>query len=327
MTSNRTLHGRPRPEILFAHPAYQFGRAFERRGTGLPFREVRSLEALTAEVATAEVLVVSGLWRNALIAHAPKLALLQSVSAGINQYDQAAFAAAGIRLANASGVNAIAVAEHAFALMLALTRHVHHARDNQALRHWRPMIGEPATRESELAGKTLLVVGLGPIGERIARLAKAFDMTVIGARRRPEEGSNAADRVVGLTDLGTALAAADVVVLACPLTPETEHLIDAAALAQMKPTALLINVARGKVVDEPALVDALQGAKIAAAGLDVTAEEPLAAASPLWAMPNVLITPHTAGETQAYEERIIDLMLENIGRLQAGSPDLANQIV
>ena len=115
--------------------------------------------------------------------------------------------------------------------------------------------------------------------------------------------------------------------LTCPLTPETTNLIDAKALSAMKPTAHLVNVARGKVVDEPALIHALQEKRLAAAGLDVTQVEPLPATSPLWAMPNVLITPHTAGETQRYEDGVIDLLVENLDRLWRGETALKNQVV
>ena len=122
-------------------------------------------------------------------------------------------------------------------------------------------------------------------------------------------------------------ASADIVALTCPLTPETTNLIDAKALSAMKPTAHLVNVARGKVVDEPALIRALQEKRLAAAGLDVTQVEPLPATSPLWAMPNVLITPHTAGETQRYEDGVIDLLVENLDRLWRGEAALENQVV
>jgi phosphoglycerate dehydrogenase-like enzyme len=123
------------------------------------------------------------------------------------------------------------------------------------------------------------------------------------------------------------LPTADIVALTCPLTSETTNLIDAKALGRMKPSAHLINVARGRVVDEDALMRALAEKRIAAAGLDVTREEPLPPASPLWAMPNVLITPHTAGETQRYEDGVIDLLLENLNRLWRGEATLINQVV
>jgi len=122
------------------------------------------------------------------------------------------------------------------------------------------------------------------------------------------------------------LGEADIVALTCPLTPQTQNLIDAAALAAMKPGAHLVNVARGRVVDDPALIRALQEGRLAAAALDVTCEEPLPASSPLWTMPNVLITPHTAGETQAYEDNVIDILLENLDRLWRGAP-LRNEVV
>jgi phosphoglycerate dehydrogenase-like enzyme len=207
----------------------------------------------------------------------------------------------GIRLANARGVNARAVAEHAMALMLALSRRLPEARDNQNKRVWRGMIGDLSQREDELGGKTLLVVGLGDIGGRLAQLAKAFDMHVVGLRRHPAFGRGAADAVHAMDELNSLLPDADFVALTCPLTAETENLVGAEAFGRMKPTAYLVNVARGRVIDEAALIEALATHRIAGAGIDVTAEEPLAPNSPLWAMEHVLITPHTAGETRRYE--------------------------
>src|SRR5581483_7836792 len=159
------------------------------------------------------------------------------------------------------------------------------------------------------------IVGLGQIGGRIAELAKAFDMRVIGLRRDPEAGRGAADAVRAMAELPVLLPEADFVVLSCPLTPETEHLIDASALDRMKPSAYLDNVARGRVVEEGALTAALAEHRIAGAGLDVTADEPLAADSPLWSMPHVLVTPHTAGETRRYEDNVIEILRDNLDRL------------
>jgi phosphoglycerate dehydrogenase-like enzyme len=189
------------------------------------------------------------------------------------------------------------------------------------------MISEIGQREDQLGGKTLLIVGLGRIGSRLAQLAKAFDLRVVGIRRDASRGGEGADAVYGHDCLHEQLRAADIVALTCPLTAETTNLIDAKALSAMKPTAHLVNVARGKVVDEPALIHALQEKRLAAAGLDVTQVEPLPATSPLWAMPNVLITPHTAGETQRYEDGVIDLLVENLDRLWRGEATLKNQVV
>jgi len=320
----------PRPEIMtigFAHAAYRLGEAFARRNTGIRHWEVRTLDELKARAGEADVLVVSGLWRNEILVAAPKLRFVQSISAGVDQYDKAAFAQRGVRLASAQGANAQAVAEHAMALMLAVSRRLGEAARHQATRHWRPMISDRSVREFELAGRTLLVVGLGGIGGRLAHMAKAFGMRVVGLRRDPAAGKGAADAVHPMAELHRLLPEADMVALTCPLTPETTNLIDAAALARMKASATLVNVARGKVVDEPALIAALEKGAIAAAGLDCTVVEPLPADSKLWAMPQVVITPHTGGETARYEDNIVDLLMDNLGRLGRGEAALKNQIV
>jgi phosphoglycerate dehydrogenase-like enzyme len=321
------LPSKDRLAICFAHPAYQMAARFAARGTGIAHFQVRNPEAYAARLPDADVVVSSMMWRNDLVPHAKRLRFVQSISAGIDQYDKEVFRAQGIRLASAAGVNAYAVAEHAMALILALKRHIHTGRDNQAAKVWRGMISHIPEREDELGGKTLLIVGLGRIGTRLAKLAKGFDLKVVATRRDASRGGEGADAVHGHDRLYELIASADIVALTCPLTPETTNLIDAKALNLMKPTAHLVNVARGRVVDEDALIRALSEKRIAAAGLDVTREEPLPPASPLWTMQNVLITPHTAGETQRYEDGVIDLLLENLGRLWRGETALVNQVV
>jgi phosphoglycerate dehydrogenase-like enzyme len=313
--------------ICFAHVAYRLAERFQLRNTGIRHFEVRSVDDLAARVAEADVLVVSGFWRNEFAAKAPKLRFIQSISAGVDQYGRDVLKAGGIRLASAQGANERAVAEHAMALILALARRLPEARDNQAKRHWRGMMSDFARREEEIGGKTLLIVGLGRIGQCLARLAKAFDLRVIGTKRDPSTGRGAADEVHASGRLHGLLPSANIVALTCPLTPETENLIDARALAAMKPGAHLVNVARGRCVDEAALLAALETGKLAAAALDCTREEPLPASSPLWALDNVLITPHTAGETRRYEDNVLDLLMDNLGRLWRGEPLLKNQVV
>ena len=313
--------------ICFAHGAYQMADRFAARATGIAHFQVRSLDDLRARASEADVVVASMMWRNDLLAITPKLKFVQSISAGTDQYDRAAFQHRGVRLASAAGVNANAVAEHAMAMILGIERHIVSGRDHQARAHWRPMLSEIASREAELTGRTMVIVGLGRIGSRLARFARAFDMRVIGVKRDVSTGGDGIDTVVTTADLQKVLPQADFLVLTCPLTPETENLIDARALALMKPTAMLVNVARGKVVDETALVAALHSKRLRAAALDVTQEEPLPAASPLWSMPHVLITPHTAGETQAYEDNVIDILIENLDRLGRGDSVLRNGIV
>ena len=331
MTGSETVvapfPARDKLTVLFAHGAYQMADRFAARGLGVAHFQVRDAAALEARAADADVIVVSGLWRNEVLARAPRLRFVQSISAGTDQYDRAAFVARGVRLASAAGVNANAVAEHAMAMILATERHIVTGRDNQARAHWRPMISNIAQREAELAGRTMVIVGLGRIGSRLARFARAFDMRVIGVKRDTATGAADVDTLVATADLKRILPNADFVVLACPLTPETENLIDATALACFKPTAMLVNVARGRVVVEAALIAALQSGRLRAAALDVTREEPLPTASPLWAMPNVLITPHTAGETQAYEDNVVDILIDNLARLERGERELRNGVV
>jgi len=313
--------------ICFAHVAYQLQERFLLRQAGIDSFGVRTPDEFAQRIGEADVVVVSGMWRNELLDRAPRLRFIQSIGAGTDQFDRGRLTARGIRLASAQGVNADAVSEHAMALILSLARKLPQARDNQARHVWRGMISDIAQREDELGGKTLLIIGLGGIGSRLARLAKAFGMRVIGIKRDPAAGGEAADSVHGLEDLKTLLPDADFVALTCPLTKETEKIVDGDALARMKKSAYLVNVARGRCVDELALLGALRERAIAGAAIDVTAEEPLPPASPLWDLSNVLITPHTAGETRKYEDNVLDILVENLHRLAIGETGLKNQIV
>jgi len=321
------LPPKDRLTICFAHVAYQLQERFVLRKADINSFAVRAGDEFERRIGEADVVVVSGMWNNDLLARASRLRFIQSIGAGTDQFDRDRLKARGIRLASAQGVNANAVSEHAMALMLAMERRLPEARDNQRKHVWRGMISDLTQREDELGGKTLLIVGLGGIGSRLARLAKAFDMRVVGIKRDLVRGADSADAVHGLGELTALLPQADYVALTCPLTKETEKLIDADALRRMKTTACLVNVARGRCVDEPALVQALQDGTIASAAIDVTAEEPLAAASPLWDLPNVLITPHTAGETRRYEENVLDILQDNLDRLWRAETTLRNQIV
>ena len=313
--------------VCFAHVAYRLHERFSLLNTGIASFAVRDADILENRVGEADVLVISGLWHDGLLNRAKKLRFIQAIGAGTDQFPRGELVKQGIRLASARGVNYRAVAEHAMALILGLSRRLPEARDNQAKRNWRGMIGDLSQREDELGGKTLLVVGLGQIGGRLAQLAKAFDMRVVGLRRDPAAGRGAADAVHTMSELKLLLPEADFVALTCPLTEETERLVDAQALGRMKPSAHLVNVARGRIVDEAALVEALATRRIAGAGIDVTMEEPLAASSPLWGMEHVLITPHTAGETRRYEDNVIEILRDNLGRLWRGDEQLRNQVV
>ena len=313
--------------ICFGHAAYRMQDRFELRKTGIKNFQVWAYDDLVKRIGEADVVLASGMWKNDLIPHAGKLKFIQSISSGMDQYSREQLGAKNIRLASAAGVNARAVAEHAIALILAVARRLPEARDNQHSKMWRGMIGDLTQREDELGGKTLLIVGMGRIGSHLAKLAKAFDMKVLGIRRDPAQGANGADSIHGMGDLVKLVPQADFVALACALTPETTGLMSAAAFAAMKPSAVFVNVARGKVADEEALIKTMQGNRIWAAAIDVTVDEPLPAASPLWSMPNVFITPHTAGETRAYEDNVLDILMENLERLWRGEKTLRNQVV
>jgi phosphoglycerate dehydrogenase-like enzyme len=322
-----TFPSRENLVVCFGHPAYRVKAAFDALNTGVKGFEVKSFDDFERQIAEADVAVVSGFWKNDLLRKAPRLKFIQSISAGINQYDLGVLKAGGVRLASAQGVNMNAVSDHAMSLILAMSRRLPDARDNQAKKFWRPMQSDHALREDELAGKTLVIFGLGRIGGRLAKLAKAFDMNVIGFRRSNLSEKGHADEVHASAALHEFLPRADFVVLTCALTDETRNVIDGKALSRFKRTAYLVNTARGACVDEPALVQALRDGAIKGAALDCTVDEPLPESSPLWSMPNVFITPHTGGETCNYEAGIAKLLEANLNKLWAGKDDLVNKVL
>jgi phosphoglycerate dehydrogenase-like enzyme len=225
-----------------------------------------------------------------------------------------------VEVTTASGIHAIPISEHIIGAILAFSRGFLRALAAQREGRW------DRYSPDEAAGKTLGLIGYGPIARRTAMLAQALGMEVRVLRNTPQATPDpGVAQVYGPGELRALLAASDYVVLAAPLTPATRHLIDAAALAAMKPGAVLINISRGGLVDEPALVRALQEGRIGGAALDVFAEEPLPPASPLWALPNVLITPHLAGANPHYNRRATELFCDNLRRYLAGAP-LLNRV-
>lgn len=220
-----------------------------------------------------------------------------------------------VMLTTASGVHPVPMAETVFAMLLAFTRELPRAIRNQTRRHW-----DKAGRFTELNGRTMAVIGLGSIGTEIARLAQAFGMRVIGVRRtaRPAEH---VDAVLTPDKLDEALAASDVIVNVLPKTTETDGLFDEARFAAMKQGAFFVNIGRGASVRTDALVQALTNGHLAGAGLDVFETEPLPEDHPLWSLDNVIITPHTGGNTDRLKERVTALFLENLAAyLETGSP-------
>ena len=246
-----------------------------------------------------------------MIAAAPKLRLIQKIGVGVNTIDLEAAQARGVPVCNLPGTNSRAVAELTLALMLGTLRRL--PRFDAALRHgaW----SDPALQDGifEIGGRTVGLVGYGAIPRLLAPVLSALDCRLLYAARRP-----VADALGGWRTLDALLTECDIVSLHLPLTEATTALIDAKALARMKPGAVLINTARGGLVDQASLVDALRSGRLAAAGLDVFAQEPPDPADALFSMPNVVVTPHIAWLTTGTFDRSFALAAENCRRLAAG---------
>lgn len=228
-----------------------------------------------------------------------------------------------IRLCSAAGLSGDKVAEFVMARLLGVWADLRKLDELQRGRCWAP----DEVRAETMAGRTVAVVGTGGIGQAVARRATAFDLTVVGVRRRPELGAPAGfQRVVGADRLHEVLAEADAVVIAAPATGQTRHLIGRDELAAMRLGAVLCNVARGSLVDEGAVVDALRSGHLGAAVLDVTEHEPLSRRSPLWTAPRAYLSPHVANAWRPeYMARVVDLLVENLARERAGKP-LRNEV-
>jgi phosphoglycerate dehydrogenase-like enzyme len=248
-----------------------------------------------------------------LLARVPNLRWIHTISAGVDHLLFPELRESDAILTNASGVFNIPIAETVMAYILAVAKRLPEFWTQQRERRWEKL---PLR---ELRGLTVGIVGLGDIGTEAARLCRAFGMRVLGLRRRPAP-SDVADEVLSPDRLHDLLACSDFVVVAVPLTAETRGMIGRAELAGMKSDAWLINISRGAIVDEEALVEALREGHIGGACLDVFAEEPLPPESPLWDMPNVIITPHNSWSSPHIEEREIALFLENLRRYVAGEP-------
>jgi phosphoglycerate dehydrogenase-like enzyme len=225
--------------------------------------------------------------------------------------------ARGVQVTTSAGTNAAVVAQTALAGVLALARQFPRLLAAQREARWAPLIGSGLPRD--LAGQTAVIVGWGAIGRQLGAWLAALGLHVVAVRRE-RAGPVGGVETVAYDDLPAVLPRADWLVLACPLTERTHGLVDAAALARLPPGAHLVNVARGEVVDEPALIAALRGGRLAGAFLDVFAHEPLPADSPLWHLPNVIATPHSAGFSDGNAARVEALFLSKLARWQAGQP-------
>jgi phosphoglycerate dehydrogenase-like enzyme len=277
-------------------------------------------EDLSRELHDAEVAIGSTLPPLEL-ARAGQLKWVHSPAAAVHQFMVPEFIASPARLTNGREVFGETAGEHVIALILALARQLPVCLRFQARKVWgQQLLWNSNARPRTIAGATLGLVGLGAIGSAVARRAKALGMDVLAVRKHPEKRAENVSALYSPQEISTLLSQSDFVVLAAPVTPESRRVIDASRLAQMKPTACLINVGRGALVVEVALAKALQEKQIAGAALDVFEEEPLPADSPLWALDNLLITPHCAGFIDNLWERHVEEISANLKRYLAGQP-------
>ncbi len=246
-----------------------------------------------------------------LLRGSPRLQWLQIHSAGADRPIYGELRGRNITITTASGANAEPVAQMAVTGVLALARRLPVLMDAQRRRSWEPLLG--ARAPSDLRGQSALIVGMGPIGQEVARLLKALRMRVIGMRRTPALCENL-DEVVAYDALERVLPQTDWLILACPLTDTTRRLIDERRLALLPRGAHLVNVSRGEVVVEADVTAALGSGQLGGAFLDVFEKEPLSPDSALWAMPNVIISPHTAGHTTGHYAAVAEIFLDNLAR-------------
>ena len=244
--------------------------------------------------------------------YAGSLRWVQASSAGIERMMYPAFKASDVVLTNCRRLYGNQISEHAFALLLALTRSIPTQLEFMRRKHWERV---PCV---ELAGKTMGILGLGGIGRAIAVRAKAFGIGVIAVDSEPIERPEGVDELRGLDWLPEFLARSDVVMVCCPSTPETHKLLSHEQFGRMPEGSYLVNVSRGKVIDEEALVAALRSGRLAGAGLDVTYTEPCPEDSPLWTEPNVILTSHSAGASQYVRRRAMQLFVDNLHRYVKG---------
>ena len=251
-----------------------------------------------------------------LLRTGPNLRWVQIHSAGADRPVYVELRGRGVQVTTSSGANAPVVAQTALLGLLALARQWPRLLSAQREHRWAPLIATGLPRD--LQGQTAVIVGWGPVGQEIGRLLGALGLDLVVVRR--QAGESAGLRTIATAHLRDVVPWADWLVLACPLTPETRGLVDASALALLPAHAGLVNVARGEVVDEGALIEALRQQRLGGAYLDVFATEPLATDSPLWDLPNVIATPHSAGFSDGNEDRVARMFLDNLARWIAKQP-------
>jgi phosphoglycerate dehydrogenase-like enzyme len=285
---------------------------------GHQFIQLQNYDRVPQEIADTDVFIGLSL-RPEQFAAAKRLRWIHSPAAAVHQLMYPELIKSSVALTNSTGVHGPVVAEHAITLLLALAKRLPQAMQYQAKHEWsQNQLWQGSPRPREVADSTVLVIGMGSIGREFAARAKALGMRILAIRENPAKGLDGADAVYGSAQIDDVLPQADYVLLCTPVTPATTGIMNAARLGKMKPDAYLINVARGPLIEEAALLDALQHRRIAGAALDVFNQEPLPADSPFWSLDNILVTPHTAAVTDRLWERHYRLIVDNMKRFLAG---------
>lgn len=300
--------------------------------THLVDQACKSAEDVSAMLTEGCDILVTLIVPGDLSARAPALKWMQLYSAGADHIPAGAVAP-NVKVTTASGIHGVAIAEIVFGMMLSWTHRVHISLRAQIKHEWL-RTGYFMSTADELRGKTIGIIGYGSIGRETARMAQALGMTVLALKRNPEmrtddgwqlEGSGDPEgkiprRFFGPEERDAILAESDFIVVTLPLSPDTRKFVGAKQFAAMKPGAYLVNIGRGEVIDEQAMIEALQQKRIAGAGLDVFEREPLPEDSPLWDFEEVILTPHMAGGHRGYTDKACELFAENLRRFRSGAP-------
>ncbi len=306
-------------------PPASFADAIRKRCPAMRVVHLPDYDRLPQELPDTDIFVGYSL-RAKQLSDAKKLKWIHSTAAGVAQLMYPELRDSGITVTNPSGIFSVPMAEHTLGLLIALARNFPDCVRHQDQSRWAQQeLWDQPQHLTELNGQMLLIVGYGSIGHELARRAKAFDMRVWGVTRSGKGDASLVEKIVPINQLHEVLPHADFVVVSAPETNETKHLIGSPELARMKPTARLINVARGSLLDQSALLAALHNKTIAGAALDVTDPEPLPAADPLWKAPNLLITPHTSAISDRLWPRQTTLFLDLLELWFAGR-ELFNQV-
>lgn len=300
------------------NPPEDAGQRMQARFPQMRIVHLQDFSRLEQELPDTDVFMGYTLGAN-LLALAPRLRWIHAVSAGVTQFMYPELRERGVIVTNATTVHCVPIAQHILGMLVALARRFPDCLRYQHQTRWaQNELWAAPIKPRELRGQVLLFIGFGAIGRETARLVRPLDLRIWAVTHSGRGDSGLVERLLPISQLHEVLPEADFVVVAAPDTPQTRNMMGAREFALMKHSAYLVNVARGTLIDEPALIAALQGNVIAGVALDVTAKEPLPAESPLWKLDNAFITPHVSGATENTWKREEDLIAENLGRWFAG---------